>query len=272
MIRPDQVNDRYRNLLHMLQRKKNKTVIGLVLLFSSVLVFTSLSSIMIFLGIPLNTTPAENPLSLVPIILVISMMIGGLALFTIGGKQIFDKHQKMFFEFYHTYVVLKEFLDVKGKREKRRAIKRINDLSYYVESWTDGRAPTIISKLPESIDEKLQGKIYPLIKQSKIDELSNFVQVIYELSYAVYEKELTESQLFKLESVLSNIQPTPESRIAKITDPLRKQQFGKIFAVSLIPTIILIIILSFSELGWGQTALGAIGVGLVIFFGLYRRK
>jgi len=141
----EQVQTRYENLLSKQNRKNYKKIIGfgLIVLSFPIIVFVQplaesydleyFQSI----GKEMPSRPFERPFSAIVAGGIISSFIAGFIIISISGKRIFDAQQKIFFEFYHTYVTLQEFVDGKGDREKKKALKRINTFILYIEGWQE---------------------------------------------------------------------------------------------------------------------------------------
>ena len=202
---------------------------------------------------------------------LLGMGIGGFFLLGRGIEENFNAQQKIFFEFYHTYIILQKFVDLKSNNERKKASKRIRALAYYIEQWVGDRPPNFVSDLPNSIKKNLNEKLLPLINHKRFDEVSKINQYFQKFAYLVYDDSPNENELLNLNGKLSSIPPIPEVKPPKIIKRVEHEN-AKAIVVSSIISITLGFILAFSELGWGAIVLGSAGIGVVSFLGIRKKK
>lgn len=280
----EQIETLYENLLSKLTFRKIKGIMALLLMAGSFAIF------IVFAPLVDEYEPlpeAENkelselefrPIRLTLAATVIGMLLGGLFLYVQSIKPIFDKQQKLFFEFYYTYVVLQKYLDLKGNKERKKAKKRINDLIYHIENWIDVRAPGIFSELPDSIKENLNKNLLPLIENKELNAIRIPNEEIKKLAYTIYNKDPSENELRKLNGILASL-PTvskekpiiPKEKPKMIEQRRALQNFKQTFSISSVLTILIFTGAVLLKVEWGIAFLSSIGIGAVIFFGLKKK-
>ncbi len=305
----EQAETRYKNFLSKSNFRRNQAVIGIGLLFGFfVLLLTLVTAVQdyeleIYQNLEEESITAEPKLEPIPVCgpgtilenvvcvtekvkhlpienrlysiltLVITLVLAILGMYFIfkAGTEIFDRQQKIFFEFFHTYVILQNFVDVKGNSERNKARKRINGLIYFFESWVGDEAPNSIYELPNSIKENLNKKLLPLINNKKIKEITEINKNFQEFAYLVYDEGPNENELRKFNGILNSIQTISKEKPSKVIKKIEFYENAKAIVVSIIFTIVLGSLLTFSELDWGEIILGSTAIGAMIFLGMRKK-
>jgi len=277
----EQVKMTYENLFSRLKRRNRKAMIGGILIFVGIVITILLSSTVDQFESEYFEYPDEGPpkgeirpFTAVFAVSVLGMIVTGLILFGKADARIFDRKQKLFFDFYHTYIILQKYVDVKGNNEKKRATNQVQNLIKYIDTWSDERSPESIYSLPNSIKMNLKEKLLPLVKNKKITDLSKFNQELKKLAYLLYNFDPSENKLREFNGVLSSLPSITEeiSPPAKLPKPkvsivkgLESKKEQKAMVISAIAAVILIGVLIPSELGWGGAIVGGLTVGLMLF-------
>ena len=179
--------------------------------------FMSAPFIIMFVGmfsIPAIFSKSEIYLPYLMISLMIAVVISMILIGRKQNKYVMKRDDYVFFTFYNVYDKMKAFSYSKTNENFNSVMKSIKKLSDYVGQWAP-KAPEVISKLPNSINQNLISKLAPLIKEEyerggQIQTIGALNQAMMNMIYSISSAGLTLQALQRLDELLVSL---PESKM-----------------------------------------------------------
>ena len=223
-MNPDSMENRYQSLLSI--NKKFKQYNRAVAIF-----------ITIALGFFLSTSQISKLFNInfeLLILVAVVFMLILVGFMSKSNKFRMKTDDRVFFRFYDTFKKSQIFIDAKNENSKKNASDSVMLLANYVESWT-ANAPDALSKIPSSISKNLKERMLPLINEERTNEISSFVNRLFNMLLGISNSGLTQDLLKSLDDTLNSfpiIKEVKRKKFRNISQKILKQKYPLIILTS----------------------------------------